>query len=597
MRTPAALRAGDAKDEKNARFAGGFAAGFSSGFAAGFVVALALAALVHHADVLPAARNRSARDAAAEPQPSPAASEAAADSEGAEAATETTAPVTPIGEAHAEPAVTTGTTAALPSPGPADAAAGPPPPPAPNPLRETENARTRASALAYLGLDGGLDLSTRERCGVVDSRFRRPFRPFGTPFATTNASDMFIDRGEWIEAAPVNDFHAICDGNGGRFLDARHEKDNLKPWTPKDANLPSPFKETPVTLNDIVFVVMTHPKSHHSRAAAQKAGWASYPGLRVHFLSEGSDATLGTDVLDKMPPDMSSKLSKMWAKALHILSHVRTMLHSMNCPKWIVICDDDTFILPRRYAELLSHLDPDVPIHVGSGASGAYAPYGGLRYHEGGPSYAFSWSGLELIADAIDEGLCPVGRCVWPPPYAEADAPNVAEEVRRDVCPNREHAPIAAFGDMSTGVCAHQVGMYVVGMPGLYSQQDKWNPSWGPFDMHSRDLTYPAGLHYVNPELQGRFWDGQMSGFCKLYKENHKKAVAKHAAETGKAIPVPEQVAAPVEAEKVIETLAAQDAAAALKRGEESQDPAQRDRARQRHLRRHANRVDSSPLF
>ncbi|XRB11151.1 hypothetical protein RI054_02g09660 [Pseudoscourfieldia marina] len=481
---------------------------------------------------------------------------------------------------------TTTTTTAAPAPAPVNAASGATgeylayPPPAPDAERERANAEIRSQALAFLGLNGGLQLNQRERCGVVDKRFRRPFMPFGTPFATTNTSNMNIRWHEWIKPAMAPSFHGICNGNGDKFLDAPHEPDTLLPWTPPDPNLPSPFKETPLTLDDVVFVVMTHPRAHGGRAAAQKKGWASYPGIRVKFISEGADSNLPTTVLDKLPPDMKSegRLSKMWAKALHILSHVRTMLHDLNCPKWIVIADDDSFILPRRYLELLSHMDPDVPIHAGSGAAGAYAPYHGLPYHEGGPSYVFSWSGLEVIADAIDEGLCPSGRCVWPPPYTEEEAPSVSDVIRRDVCPNKDHAPIANFGDMSTGVCAHQVGMYVIGMPGLYSQRQGWDPTYGPFEYH-KEMVYPAGFHYIDEQRQVEFWgDGTMNGFCKTYKSLHSQGLAKYKRENPNAPPHP--------SEAIVDVLRENDAKDALRRGEESSDPLVREQARQRHLRR-----------
>ena len=121
---------------------------------------------------------------------------------------------------------------------------------------------------------------------------------------------------------------------------------------------------------NIVFAVLTGKEHHEDRAEAVKATWCSEINACIFFSDTPSESLPTVSISFEGLPVGLSKYNRAQLRYVPVLNYMRELLvggHDdtfRNC-KWMVIVDDDTFVLYHNLKQFLSTLNHDNPIYTG----------------------------------------------------------------------------------------------------------------------------------------------------------------------------------------------------------------------------------------
>jgi hypothetical protein len=157
-----------------------------------------------------------------------------------------------------------------------------------------------------------------------------------------------------------------------------------------------------VTLNDIVFIVITGVKRlHHAHIAART--WVRHiPPSNLFFYSDHNCSNLPNC------RNVGAAEERRWIKT-KVVSAFTEIYQQYSHKKWFMKLDDDTFLVTDHLLKLLSHYNSSHLHYVGR-----YYDNWGDQYCEGGAGYLFSHGLMKEMMTSGKYRDCMMTMCFYP---------------------------------------------------------------------------------------------------------------------------------------------------------------------------------------
>merc|ERR1712072_1215859 len=125
------------------------------------------------------------------------------------------------------------------------------------------------------------------------------------------------------------------------------------------------------SMSSLVFAVITTPKYHGTRVRALQQTWCGQEGVKCLFISDGVGDTSGfkPDIVQQLNPELQAvpdKYERAQYRFMPALQEVHSVIaSSFPQAKWLVLVDDDTYVLMHNLRVELSKQDPTQAIYMG----------------------------------------------------------------------------------------------------------------------------------------------------------------------------------------------------------------------------------------
>ncbi len=208
----------------------------------------------------------------------------------------------------------------------------------------------------------------------------------------------------------------------------------------------------------VTYIVTTTGKYHDTRVRAITESWAADRKGDVLFMSDAPSSNPAVLNLECGSDYTSATIKAL--KGLWVLKGT-----SFGDSDWVVVCDDDSLMLPDRIDNLLRDKDPRCDACYGCRIN-TYPEMPELFYPQGGAGYAISKALLQKMFDQI---------------------------------PN---APLYSWSDVTIGVIIKKLGVEITHVQGFYSNAPEAYAATDPGVLESM-FRHAYSFHYIQPETMG----------------------------------------------------------------------------------------------